>query len=172
MNKIKDIITYLQNLETEQILNVIIALAILIMFLVMSSMISYAILRIFYKKENKEEIKKTHLYKHIRLFINLTGLYISTKLLTLPTEQTAFCDKCYRIVIIWTIVLYTFFEILWKLITHYIVTPKTLKELIDEENILAKALDEVLTPRYSDELRDSYDTGYAVTAEFELKITN
>ena len=103
MNKIKDIITYLQNLETEQILNVIIALAILIMFLVMSSMISYAILRIFYKKENKEEIKKTHLYKHIRLFINLTGLYISTKLLTLPTEQTAFCDKCYRIVIIWTI---------------------------------------------------------------------
>ena len=103
MNKIKDIITYLQNLETEQILNVIIALAILIMFLVMSSMISYAILRIFYKKENNEEIKKTHLYKHIRLFINLTGLYISTKLLTLPTEQTAFCDKCYRIVIIWTI---------------------------------------------------------------------
>ena len=38
------------------------------------------------------------------------------------------------------------------------------------ENILAKALDEVLTPRYSDELRDSYDTGYAVTAEFELKM--
>ena len=38
------------------------------------------------------------------------------------------------------------------------------------ENILAKALDEVLTPRYSDELRDSYDTGYAVTAGFEEKM--
>ncbi|MBQ3842290.1 MAG: hypothetical protein II820_06345 [Ruminiclostridium sp.] len=38
------------------------------------------------------------------------------------------------------------------------------------ENILKKALDEVLTPRYSDELRDSYDTGYAVTAGFEEKM--
>ena len=38
------------------------------------------------------------------------------------------------------------------------------------ENILTKALDEVLTPRYSDELRDSYDTGYAVTAGFEEKM--
>lgn len=38
------------------------------------------------------------------------------------------------------------------------------------ENILKKALDEVLTPRYSDEMRDSYDTGYAVTAGFEEKM--
>ena len=35
------------------------------------------------------------------------------------------------------------------------------------ENILIKALKEVLTPRYSEELRDAYDTGYKPTDEFE-----
>jgi len=38
------------------------------------------------------------------------------------------------------------------------------------EKILTKALDEVLTPRYSDELRDSYDTGYVFGAAFEEKM--
>lgn len=38
------------------------------------------------------------------------------------------------------------------------------------EKILTKALDEVLTPRYSDELRGSYDTGYAFTVGFEEKM--
>lgn len=35
------------------------------------------------------------------------------------------------------------------------------------ENILKKALGEVLTPKYSEELRDSFDTGYAPSQEFE-----
>lgn len=35
------------------------------------------------------------------------------------------------------------------------------------ENILKKALKEVLTPRYSEELRNAYDTGYKPTDEFE-----
>lgn len=35
------------------------------------------------------------------------------------------------------------------------------------ENILIKALKEVLTPLYSEELRDAYDTGYTPTADFE-----
>ena len=35
------------------------------------------------------------------------------------------------------------------------------------ENILTKTLGEVLTPRYSEELRDSFDTGYIPSAEFE-----
>ena len=35
------------------------------------------------------------------------------------------------------------------------------------ENILKKALREVLTPRYSEELRNAYDTGYKPTEKFE-----
>ena len=38
------------------------------------------------------------------------------------------------------------------------------------ENILNKALSEVLTPRWSEELRDAYDTGYKFSDGFELKM--
>ena len=38
------------------------------------------------------------------------------------------------------------------------------------ENILKKALGEVLTQTYSEELRDSYDTGYKFSDEFEEKM--
>ncbi len=38
------------------------------------------------------------------------------------------------------------------------------------ENILNKALSEVLTPRYSEELRDAFDTGYKFSPEFENKM--
>lgn len=38
------------------------------------------------------------------------------------------------------------------------------------ENILNKALKEVLTPRYSEELRDASDTGYRFSDEFERKM--
>ena len=38
------------------------------------------------------------------------------------------------------------------------------------ENILNKALREVLTPRYSEELRDAFDAGYTPTAAFEKEM--
>ncbi len=38
------------------------------------------------------------------------------------------------------------------------------------ENILARALTEALTPLYSEELRDSYDTGYKFSPEFENRM--
>ncbi len=38
------------------------------------------------------------------------------------------------------------------------------------ENILKKALGEVLTEKYSDELRDAYDTGYKFPEEFEERM--
>ena len=38
------------------------------------------------------------------------------------------------------------------------------------ENILNKALSEALTPQYSEELRDAFDTGYKFSPEFENKM--
>lgn len=103
MNKIKEIILYLKNIDITTIFDFIIAIAIVMLFLVMSSVISYIILRIFYKKENRKEIKNTHLYKYIRLFINITGIYIAINLFSLSQEQYSFFNKCYKISTIWTI---------------------------------------------------------------------
>ena len=52
---------------------------------------------------NKQEIKNATLYKSIRTFTNLTGVYVGSKILILTEVQDAFIDKIYRIVIIWTV---------------------------------------------------------------------
>ena len=103
MNRINEIINYIHGIEISNIIDLIIAISIIIMFLVLSPSISYIILRIFYKKENKDEIQKSPIYKTIRIFINILGIYLATKTLSLAKEQDAFFDKCMRVVIIWTV---------------------------------------------------------------------
>lgn len=103
MNRINEIINYIQGIEISNIIDLIIAISIIIMFLVLSPLIAYIILRVFYKKENKDEIQKSPIYKTIRNFINLSGIYIATKTLSLSQEKDIFCDKCMRIVLIWTV---------------------------------------------------------------------
>lgn len=103
MQAINNFFGFLQNIEINQIVDIIIALIIVIVGLLISPFISYGVLRIFYKKENKEEIKKAPIYKNIRTFINFSAIYGATKVLNFNFEQNEFIDKLYRIVIIWTI---------------------------------------------------------------------
>lgn len=104
MEKVNDIITLIQNIKTEQIIDVIVAISALIIFVILSPNISYFLLRIFFKKIDKKEIRESGLFKTLRVFFHLLGLYISLKILNLNIEHDIFVDKCFRIVIIWTIV--------------------------------------------------------------------
>ena len=81
MQAINNFFGFLQNIEINQIVDIIIALIIVIVGLLISPFISYGVLRIFYKKENKEEIKKAPIYKNIRTFINFSAIYGATKVL-------------------------------------------------------------------------------------------
>ena len=65
MDKINEIIELMKNVETSQIIDVIVAIAILILFMIMSSGISYFVIRIFFKKVRKEDIKESLLYKTV-----------------------------------------------------------------------------------------------------------
>lgn len=103
MEKIKELILYAQSIEINQIIELIIAISVLIAFIALSSELAYWILLIFFKKENKSEIRKSKFYKNIRIFINLLGVYVSSKILSLTQEQNLVIDKCFRILIIWTI---------------------------------------------------------------------
>ena len=103
MDKIKEILGYIQSIETAQIIDFIIAISVLILFFLFSSSMSYLILRIFFKKDNKEEIKDAPLYKTIRTFLNLLGIYIAIKIVIVTEEQNKFIDTLFRIIIIWTI---------------------------------------------------------------------
>lgn len=103
MQTVKNVLNYLQSIEISQIVDLIIALVVVILVLLISPFIAYVVLRLFYKKENKQEIKNATLYKSIRTFTNLTGVYVGSKILILTEVQDAFIDKIYRIVIIWTV---------------------------------------------------------------------
>lgn len=104
MDKINDIIELMKNVETSQIIDVIIAIAILIVFIIISPAITYFVIRIFFKKIKKEDIKESLLYKTIRIFLNFLGVYIALRILKLTAEQYVFINKCFRTVVIWSVV--------------------------------------------------------------------
>lgn len=108
MNTINQIGIFIQSIEISQIIDLIIALAIVIGFLVLSPLFSYQLTKLFYRKEEEEEknrkiIRETSIYKALRILFNIIGIYIATKILDLNTVQDEFCDKCFRITIMWFI---------------------------------------------------------------------
>ena len=103
MDKIQKIISFIKEIEISSVINLIIALAVIIIFLLLSHILAYWIVRLFVKEQEKKEIKQGDLYKSLKSFFNFSGIYIATKILNLNTDQNLFIDKCYRIVIFWTV---------------------------------------------------------------------
>ncbi len=103
MNKIQEIIDFIRGVEMSQIINLIIALSIIIVFLLLSPIIAYGIVKIFLRKQTKEDIKNTNIFKAIKNFIGISGVYVASKVIELEQFQNAFIDKCFVVVIIWTI---------------------------------------------------------------------
>ena len=79
MEKINELITWVQNIELNQIINLIIAIVAIILTVTFSSGISYIITKIFNFKKKKEEIIKTVMYSIVRSLIIVSGIYLSTK---------------------------------------------------------------------------------------------
>lgn len=103
MNYFNNFINYIQNLEVSTIIDFAVAIAVVILFLIFSPGVSYFILKIFFQKDKRKEIRNSSLYKGIRVFLSLLGVYIATKILALTDAQDAFCDRCFRVVLICTI---------------------------------------------------------------------
>ncbi len=103
MNYFDNVINYIKNMDVSTIINFAVAIAVVILFLIFSPGISYSILKIFFQKDKRKEIKDSSLYKGIRVFLSLLGVFISTKILNLTEAQDAFCNKCFRVVIICTV---------------------------------------------------------------------
>ena len=103
MSYFDNVINYIKNMDVSTIINFAVAIAVVILFLIFSPGISYSILKIFFQKDKRKEIKDSSLYKGIRVFLSLLGVFISTKILNLTEAQDAFCNKCFRVVIICTV---------------------------------------------------------------------
>ena len=103
MNKIEEFINIIKNIEISQITNLVIGIFIVIVFILLGPLFSYGVVKIFLRKQSKEEIKESNIYKTIKLFLSLTGVYVASKIIELQEFQNEFMDKCFIVVIIWTL---------------------------------------------------------------------
>ena len=103
MNKIEEFINIIKNIEISQITNLVIGIFIVIVFILLGPLFSYGVVKIFLRKQSKEEIKESNIYKTIKLFLSLTGVYVASKIIELQELQNEFMDKCFIVVIIWTL---------------------------------------------------------------------
>ena len=95
MEVVNSIMNYFKNITTEQILTMVIALAIIILFCLLSSLIAYGIIKIFKWKSKGKEIKENSLYKPLKTVGIWVGLHIAILTLGLPSNVNAICNKIF-----------------------------------------------------------------------------
>lgn len=101
MEQIKNIIAIFQNISKNQIIDILIAVAIVILFSMGSSIISYLIVKIFNLKEkHKNKIKFNPWYRLIKTLLIFSGVYLAILVLGLPEEIKGIVVKIFRIVVI------------------------------------------------------------------------
>lgn len=100
MEAVNSVINFFKNISTEQILDLLIAIVIVILFSLLSSLIAYGIIKIFKWKSKKKEIKENSLYKPIKTVVIWIGLHIAILVLRLPSNVLTVWNKIFRIGII------------------------------------------------------------------------
>ncbi len=91
------IITFLKNITLGDIAHISIALLILLTFNILSSFLAYGLLKIFFIKKSKEEIKKICFYSPLQIFFSVIGAYIAILFLDVSAEMQEFANKILRI---------------------------------------------------------------------------
>jgi len=140
MNTLLNLIDWIKSVEREQITNCIIGIVIIAIFFALSPLMSYMIVKIFYRKQEKETIKESNLYKAIKMFFRLFGLYVARKVIELNDIQNQFCDKCFKIVVIWTVarIISGIFE------TRTIILEKINRQSTVKKNLFMSSLTDII----------------------------
>ena len=98
MDKLTDVINYFKTIDLKQIIDILIAIAVIIFFYIFSSSMSYLLIRIFKrKKTDKERIKKMPFYKPLKIFFIASGIFIATKVLQIQGKAMAIIELLFKI---------------------------------------------------------------------------
>lgn len=101
MQQINDFISYFKNMNQEKITDIAIAVGIVIIFWIVSSLFSYLVIRIFkFKEKNKKTIKENAFYKPLKKLFVFVGIYVALVILKLPSDIMNIWNKIFRIIII------------------------------------------------------------------------
>lgn len=101
MEQIKEIVGFFQNIGKNQIIDILIAIAIIILFSMGSSIISYLVVKLFNLKEkHKNKIKFNPWYKLIKSILLCSGIYLAIIILGLPEDIKSLVIKVFKIAVI------------------------------------------------------------------------
>ena len=73
----KQIVEFIENIKSVQIVDVLVAICIMVLFTVLSPSISYIIVRLFKRKSKKKEIRNSAFYSPLKIFFSILGIYIA-----------------------------------------------------------------------------------------------
>lgn len=101
MKFINEITEMFKNLSLENIIDIGIGLAIIVIFKILSSSFAYILVKMFkFKVKDKKKIKQNGFYKPLKTFFALLGVYIGAMVLKLPADIFSTITKIFRICII------------------------------------------------------------------------
>lgn len=101
MKFINEILEMFKNLSLENIIDIGIGLAIIVIFKIFSSTFAYIIVKMFkFKIKDKKKIKENGFYKPLKTFFILLGIYIGLMALKLPQDIFNVITKIFKICII------------------------------------------------------------------------
>ena len=83
------------------VLKILIALFIILIFSIISSIIAYILIKMFhFKEKDKNKIKENAFYKPLKAFILILGIYIATYIFDIPNNIKLIIIRAFRICII------------------------------------------------------------------------
>lgn len=101
MKFINELLDSIKNISLENIIDLGIGLAIIVVFKILSSSFAYILIKMFKLKEkDKKKIKQNGFYKPLKTFFALLGIYLATIVLKLPEDIFGFITKLFRICIV------------------------------------------------------------------------
>lgn len=105
MAKINEIVEYIRNMTVTDILNIWIAVAIVIVFMIFRGALAYIVIKIFKLKEKKsKKIKSNAFYIPLKSFFGFLGIYLAIVFLSEPLNISQdlmnIITKIFRIVVI------------------------------------------------------------------------
>ena len=101
MEQINSIINFFQDMTQEKIIDIVIAITIILVFSLLSSALSYFIVKLFkWKEKDKKKIKANAFYHPLKILFIIIGIYMAITILNLPQDVMKWFNKAFKIAMI------------------------------------------------------------------------
>lgn len=118
----EEFINYINDMTEEKIISILIATIIIIGVIVLSSIFSYYVIKIFYFKEkNKQVIRENPFYIPLKILVIVIGFYMAVRILNLPETVLKAWRKAFKIILI-------------------IISAKAIGNIVDPKSSISKKL--------------------------------